>query len=338
MENNNAQIIPIVLATDSKFAPYCSVAICSLISNASPEREYYVYVFQDSLSGSDITILEEMSTENVQVRCLDVSGHVRPDLMYESDIYPRPIYFRLFIPELLPQFEKVIYLDSDVVVVSDVAELWEIDMKEMVIGAVQDIQHRKRQKEVSAQLGMNAWKYFNSGVLLINCRAFREEQIKERCFYLLANHKKFLLPDQDALNLACLNKVYYLPARWNLLTYYGRQPYYIRKNGPYNRFYKEAQANPGILHYAGGYKPFESSYLGINSVFWRYAAGSPWFLSIFTEWIENDKKRLFPQELCDMSRDIMSTGQCGWRGFLEIFDVALRSRIAYLYRQRRKKQ
>lgn len=338
MTDNNPVIIPVVLATDKKYAPYCSVTICSLMENASLEREYRIYVFHDGLPDADIAGLEGMSTENVLVRCLNVSAHVCPELMYESDAYPRPIYFRLLIPEILPQYDKVIYLDSDVVAVTDIALLWETDLNGMVIGAVQDLQHRKRQKETTAQLGMDAYKYFNSGVLLINCRAFKEERIKEKCYHLLGNHEKFFLPDQDTLNMACLDRVLYLHTRWNLMTGFGMLPYYTRKRGPYNKAYNEAIANPGILHYAGGYKPDNAAYMGINSRFWHYAVGSPWFMSIFTSWIERDDKKMYPQELFDMSRDIMMTGQCGWEGFLAAFGVAFRSRIRYLYRQRRQKQ
>lgn len=338
MKNRNAQAIPVVLASDRKFAPYCSVAVSSLIINASPKREYHVYIFHENLTDSDISVLEGMSTDNVRVVCLNVSEHVRVDLMYETPMYPRPIYYRLLIPEMLPQYDKVIYLDGDVVAVTDIAALWETDLKGMLIGAVQDLQHRKRQKETKAQLGMDARNYFNSGVLLIDCRSFQAERIKEKCYHLLENREKFKLPDQDALNLSCLGRVLYLPIRWNLMTNFGRLPYYVRKRGPYNRIYEEALAEPGILHYAGGYKPFYASYMGINSVFWKYAVDSPWFKQIFADWIDFDRKMLFPQDLYEMSRDIMATGQCGWEGLFSAFAVALRSRLRYLLGRRRPKQ
>lgn len=338
MSENSKRIIPIVLATDGKFAPYTSVAICSIIENASLECEYYIYVFHSSLSDNDISVFAGMSTANVSVHCMDVSEYILPEIMYESKMYPRPIYFRLFIPELLPQYEKVIYLDSDVVVVSDIVKLWETDLNGMVIGAVRDSPHNKEQKAIIESFGIDDRNYFNSGVLLINCRAFAEEHMKEKSYDTLSKHKNLWLPDQDTLNLVCKNRVYHLPLRWNIMTNFTQQPIYIRIREPYNKLFAAALDNPGIFHYAGGYKPHNASYLGLNSYFWHYAAKSPYFLEIFNEWMNFSKNVLTLQELNNMLRDIMATGKCGWRGFFAAFGVGFCSRVGYLCRKREQKK
>lgn len=335
MDENNRQIIPVVLATDGKFAPYCSVTICSILENASPKRDYHIYIFQDSLSKEDIAALEGQSSENVKVRCIDVSEHIRRELMYESDKYPRPIYFRLFIPTLLPQYEKVIYLDSDVVVTRDIGELWETELSGMIMAAVQDSPHIKQQRANLEKLGLDDSRYFNSGVLLIDCHAFMEAGIKESCYAVLKQYPDLQLPDQDTLNLVCKEKVLFLPVRWNIMTNYARQPARKRKKESYNTAFQEALESPCVFHFAGDYKPYNASYLGLNCFFWKYAAKSPWFMTLFEEWLAYDKKIMYPQELYHMIRDIMSTGQCGWRGFFNAFLIGFRARFGYLSRQGR---
>jgi lipopolysaccharide biosynthesis glycosyltransferase len=336
---SDAPVIPIVLATDSRFVPYCSVTISSIIANASPEREYRIYVFHEGLPAAEQAIFETMSTVNIRIDCLDASAHIRPDVMYAAgSAYPRSIYFRLFIPEMLPMFEKVLYLDSDVVAATDVAELWETDITGAIVGAVRDCPHNKEQLANFRTLGLADEKYFNSGVLLVNCQAFKDERIKEKCCGLLSRYRDLHMPDQDALNLFCMDKVVYLPMRWNLMVNYARKPLHVRDAEKYGAEFDEGMDKPGIIHFSGDRKPLLANYLKHDNIFWQYAAGSPLFPKMFREWNAAEKRILFPGELFKIIDAIVATGQSGWRGLLSTFWFMVRSRIHFLRRLRERKR
>ncbi len=98
-------------------------------------------------------------------------------------------YFRLFIPDLYPDFNKAIYLDSDIVLMSDVAELYNINIERNLLGVVADDIIQKNeifQEYVEKVVGVESYKtYFNAGVLLMNLEVLRLLNFQEKFMYLL---------------------------------------------------------------------------------------------------------------------------------------------------------
>lgn len=121
------RVIPVVFATDDSYAPYCSVAIASIIQNASPANYYRIYIFHTGLSDRCISLLEEMSVENCAVRCLNVQTPIDEykASFYRKGHFSKEMFYRLLIPSVLDSFEQVVYLDADLVVTVDVATLFQ---------------------------------------------------------------------------------------------------------------------------------------------------------------------------------------------------------------------
>jgi lipopolysaccharide biosynthesis glycosyltransferase len=160
---------------------------------------------------------------------------------------------RLLMPSLFPEsVERVLYLDSDIVVESDIASMWSIPLGQQAVWAVQDADDDEFEKNISRKFpeldAPPGARYFNSGVLLVNLPRWREQCVTERVIRFLKEHSERLsYPDQDALNAVLLGEWGRLPPRWNKQI--------IRIGQPESA----SMDDPGILHYST-FKPWKQDY------------------------------------------------------------------------------
>lgn len=175
--------------------------------------------------------------------------------IYTDPRYTEAASFRLLLPELLPELDRVLYLDCDIIVRQDMGRLWEeTDLRDNYIGAVYEAAI-ERQAERFHALGCDPGRYFNSGVLLMNLRQMREEHVTERL--LEACRVPYLeFPDQDALNQVCRGRVLPLSPLYNGIRTFFIPRYkadFIRQYGP--GLWEEIRRS-GTIHYTGG-KPWQ---------------------------------------------------------------------------------
>ncbi|MBI2382590.1 MAG: glycosyltransferase family 8 protein [Gammaproteobacteria bacterium] len=191
---------------------------------------------------------------------------------------PGIMWYRIFLPELLPEQSRVLYLDADTLVVDSLLPLWDSDLGDCVIGAVTNVlepQHRQR----PAQLGLSdSSGYFNSGVLLMNLDLMRKEDSTRQIVEHAARHGHHLLwPDQDALNVVFAGKRHPLHPRWNCMNSLFHFPYSRDVYGEVQL--REAVAAPAILHFEGpGHaKPwhFENRH-PFRRQYYRHMRGTGW--------------------------------------------------------------
>lgn len=166
------------------------------------------------------------------------------------DFISAPMWFRIFLPELLPDLDRILYLDIDTIVVDSLAPLWEIDLGSNYLGAVTNV----LQPELShhpAELALAGPEaYFNSGVLLMNLDAMRRDRCGERLYRFAVDHRdEVLWPDQDALNVLLGHRRVPLHPRWNLtnalLAPWGRGTTFAPQ------IEEEARRSPAIRHFEG---------------------------------------------------------------------------------------
>ena len=136
------QEIPIFFSSDDRYVPCLSVAIKSLIENSSIQNEYRIIILNTGISENRIKDLKEMETKNVKIsfeNIDDKTTDLRQALALRlRDYYSATIYYRMFIPSLFPGYEKAIYLDSDMIIKDDIANLYNIDLGNNMIAAVRD--------------------------------------------------------------------------------------------------------------------------------------------------------------------------------------------------------
>jgi len=165
----------------------------------------------------------------------------------DNSIFPRAMYSKLLIPELLPDTAgKVLYLDTDTVVVNSLDQLFDIDLTTKTVAAAPDTQN------MIGGLGVPLTKrYFNAGIMYINTPAWLDNDVTERCFDFIRKYKPKYM-DQTALNavLHRLDSVKIISPEYNLL-----QNWDTYSDGNIEFEYDWEQTK--IIHYAGVPKPWQ---------------------------------------------------------------------------------
>ncbi len=295
--------IPIVYATNNGYAPYAGVSINSLIKNSSKEFYYDIYVFHTDLNFETVKKLENLRGENYEVRCLCVSSLIEKELkmMQTNFHFSKEMYYRILIPSVLSKYNKAVYLDCDTVVLGDISEFYNTDLSEHIIGGVQDIMHAKSKNYVANELGLDPYRYINSGVLLLNCERFRKENVKEEFFKELSKGRKLRYPDQDLINLVCLNKIKFLDYKWNHVW-----NYLIDKGNPDLRLPKEEflkcvedSKDIRILHFTSNVKPWNNKNISLSDRFWQYVPKSAFEAQILKEYSSIPRKNYIGLQFLD---------------------------------------
>ena len=254
-------VIPIFYACDDNFIKYTVVSLHSMISNASREHKYHVYVLHTGVSEKMMRRVQELENENFSVSFEDVGEYLRSisDRLPIRDYYSKTTYYRLFIAEMFPQYSKAIYIDSDTVVQGDISELYNTDIGDAYVGACHEqamVQVDEYGTYVEKVMGISRHNFFNAGMLLINCRRFRDGAVLDKFIRLLGIYNFVVTQDEDYLNVICKDHVYWLDQRWNT-EIFGEIPYPIE------------QAH--ILHYIMTNKPWHYVDCRYGDVFWKYA-------------------------------------------------------------------
>ena len=272
--------VPVVFATNDNYAPYLGVTIASIIEHASVDNVYDLYVFHTNLSAQNQMKLKAMSTENVAIRCVNVLPYIKNLRNYSHSHYSIEMYYRILIPEILSNYKKAVYLDCDLVLNTDVAKLFNTDLKNNILaGVINDITTDHMKSYLKQTLNISLDEYFNSGVLVINNELFNQKNIKEKCFELLNTHQKLMCPDQDILNLACQGNVLLLGNEWNFQVGSGA----FNINQKYLDFHN-------IIHYTSGSKPWNTEKMELGEVFWKYAKQLPFYEEILSKYLESTLK------------------------------------------------
>ncbi len=273
--------IPIFFSTDDNYIPYLDVAIKSLIANASKMFEYRIIILNTGLKDDNVRMVMQNERDGFKIVFTDISNEVENIKSRFKNVYHFSVvtYYRLFIASLFPQYDKVIYLDCDLVVLGDVSELYHTELGDNILGAApeQFVQNTKEFRLYAKEaLGVDPDGYVNAGVLLMNLKEFRKCKIEERFVKLITEYDFDLLdPDQAYLNYLCLGKILVLPNGWN------KEPIPLACEGKKN-----------IVHYALYKKPWQYDDVMDGEYFWRYAK-----LSLFYDEICNRKQNFSEAEM-----------------------------------------
>lgn len=294
---DNYTEMPIVFTMDDNYAPMGGVAIRSVILHSDPKKRYRVYVLHRGIKPDTIETLESMGEKHIAVECMNLNDkNVGSIHGYRHSFFPIESTDRLLIPELFRQYEKVVYLDCDVVVNIDIAEAFQADIKGYLLGAVRTCAIPSTMKHNQETLGFT--ETFKSGALLINTELMCREHVRERCFQLLENDMqrempRYTWPDQDVLNIVCKGSVRFFSEEWNFIT------------SPLNPFapkdatlcsvhlteHKEISKRCKIIHYTGELRPWIYPNVPMGKVFWEIARQTDFYDDLATRLENAEKKR-----------------------------------------------
>ena len=298
----NKNILPIVYAFNNEYSKYFSVALKSMIDDSNNDFNYDVIVFSSDISERNKKILLEMLPKNFSLRFFDISKFIF-ELFGNSKIteykyWSVEMYYRIVIPIIMREYDKVLYLDSDTLCKADISKLFEIDFenKELVaiydaFDLVSDLECSKATCEyLSDILKVEKFeKYFNSGVLLFNVSKINSKEYIELLKEGLKNELTNC-PDQDLLNVVFKNKVKLIDESWNLQYHmpilYDRYLHLLDQE-KYQK-YKDRFENPNIIHYTSPVKPWLDPRVDLAVDFWRCARKTDFYEEILYAMYQNE--------------------------------------------------
>ena len=287
---NEQKKVPVFYACDDNFVKYTMVSLHSMMENASKDRQYEIHILHTDISERMQKLLKEMSNENFTVQFDNVTDYLKSirNKLPLRDYYSKTTYFRLFIAEMFPEYEKAIYIDSDTIVLGDVAELYDYELGDSYVGACNEqvmIQEDVYGTYVEQVVGVERNNYFNAGMIVINCEQFRKNHVLEQFMELLQMYNFVVTQDEDYLNLICHNKVCWLPQKWNVEVF-------GTLACPENEIC--------VLHYIMVSKPWHYRDCRMQDYFWRYAKETPVYdeiMEVLDSYTDEERKR--DAESCD---------------------------------------
>ena len=268
--------IPIFLASDDNYAPFVATTIASICDNTESFIDFYV--LSDGITSENQNIIRSMQKDfpNFSVEFLQIDAqNLFKDFTTAKSI-TLSTYNRFLIPQLKPNLGKVLYSDVDVIVLGDIAEMYNENLNGHILGAIWE-EYAEKNDNIKRRnaLGLSQeHKYFSAGNLLIDCEKWRAENITEKLFEIEKNYRDQLLyADQDVMNICFDNNYQPLPKRYCYIF----QDFF---------FYKEHN-DILIRHYNGPIKPWrispdiKTSLIPNIDDFWFYARKTPYYEKIY---------------------------------------------------------
>ncbi len=265
-KDDAGHVMPIALATDNNYVYPTLIAMASIMEKKHSDTHVNFHVMiSGSLSSENKTRMANFQNfyKNCSVELIDMKDKFSDAYLCGHDYVTTPAFYRLALPSLLPQYDKILYLDGDILVRKDLWNMFCTDISDSYIGGVRDYGWEvwTRSENYAQKLGttdMN--QYINSGILLINSKKIREDNLEKAFseYALTLKNRKLKLPDQDLLNAVCYNKIKLLSPEYNAMQHYGFSygSMDILVNC-YDAFeFKKACTDPTIVHFAGSSKPW----------------------------------------------------------------------------------
>lgn len=283
----NNELINIVMITDENYAKPTVVAITSVIMNNSNCK---IFILGNNLSPKSFSLLKTFK----QVEILDCAKYISE---YKSINQTRHVSYsallKFFIPEIFQNLEKILYLDSDIIVQKDLTELYNTDIQNYYAAVIKDtitLLNKPHMQNIECS-GI----YFNSGVMLLNLDKMRDDNIKDKLLdYRLNRTNNFM--DQDAFNAVIGKQVKYISYKYNFLNYYldvmsikDLSSKLFNEKMPDNE--KELYDSCTIIHLGGKYKPWEYKIKYLSDLYKTYWEKSPINESM-PKLIENSEKEI----------------------------------------------
>lgn len=266
--------VVIAFGFDDQYAPHAAAAVASIAANAPGALLHFLIVHDGVPEGRRRQFA--VSAPEARFTWLEIDETLLPDYAVRADTphIRRATLFRLQLDCLAPEsIRRVLYLDSDLVVLGDVRQLWSVDLDGAPIGAVADAavaDPRAVIEEFSSAYGLacDDRGYFNAGALLMDIELIRSEGgFRAALEFLIERNPR--LADQDALNWLFWGRWRQLDPKWNVQA----------ASLTPARQCEAAGGSPALVHFTGDNKPWQASaYHPWAWLYWRYLARTP-FLS-----------------------------------------------------------
>lgn len=359
LEQNNKENITIAMASSNEYVPFLSVLLESIKCFSSEKYNYEIVVINNGIRLENKNILRKSleNKNNFSIKFVDANIYLKDRELHTSMHITPMTYVRLAAIDIFRNYNKVVYLDCDVVVNEDIANLFNENIEGYMIAASRDtvmagwsnVKDNEYVNYNRTELGIeNTFDYFNAGVILININEISKHYDVDMLFDL-ASSKKWKWFDQDVLNKICYGKVKLLDNKWNVMSHQHdfeyQLPEFFAPKYIYDE-YLEALKSPKAIHYAGRFLPCYVTNVDLSTYFWEHARNSPYYEVIIAAMIENrigmekifSKRRIveIPWKMADvlfppkskrriLIKKIIPKGSKRWNFFKKIYFKLIRA-------------
>lgn len=258
------QIIPVFFATDDNYAPYLGAAIYSMLENASKDYFYNVHILTTQFNEENRAKINALQDDKSNIIFEDMSDVLVSygEKLHTRHYYSVATYYRLFIAELFPQYDKGFYFDSDMIFLGDISELFNYDLKHNLIGGALEpvMQIPIFAAYTERVLNVPKDEYINAGMLLMDLKGLREFKLEEKFIKTLAIKTYTVAQDQDYINEILKNRILMLEDSWNLTA----SPDMVCDK-------------PNIVHFKLNFRPWHYKGIPYEKEFWKYAEKSGYY-------------------------------------------------------------
>jgi len=255
-------VINICLSCDDNYAKYAGVVVASVLANANDEDELKIYILDGGISeDKKEKILSLKTIRNCEIIFVPIDENMFEDYakVKTHKYISVATYYRLKAPSLLPNIDKIIYFDCDVVVNTSLKPLFDIDISDYLLAGVSD--NKKRMVKENPT-------YVNAGVLVMNLEKMRQNNTEEEFYnYTKKNINTITKGDQEIINEVCKDKIKVIDSQWNVQTsnFVNRSDYTVE---------------PKIIHYLSKEKPWKFGSFSYHKNYWfKYLQLTPWAIS-----------------------------------------------------------
>jgi len=301
--------IAAVFSTNEAFIPYLGIAIYSLIENSNSQFNYDIVILAKGLPESAFAKVLALTDgrPNVSIRLYDTTlliNSLPTEIFHVEGYVPVETYNKCFITEILSGYERCVYLDSDILILGDVQELYDIDLQGHTVGASVNVANvnaafckkvikgKRFDEYLVHDLGVTDYnKYFQAGVVVLDMQRLGKMDMRHRSIETLKRVKEPIFFDQCIYNSIFYGDVHFFSTRWNHV-WYMQQYSYLRGSVPDEVFFDYAlsRVDPKIIHYAGKDKPQSKLGWALSDLFWEYAYASPFIDDIRQDILVRDNE------------------------------------------------
>lgn len=265
----NKSEISVCFVTDENYAKYACTTALSILKNASGSDNLHFYIIHNGLKSKTIKLFSK-TVKKARTDFIDVSEYNAKyqNLKQKAQHITKTSYYKFLIADVLKDLNKVIYLDCDIIVQNSLHELFDINVNDYLFGAVEDVGYTYHSK-LNDNLKLK-FKCINSGVMLINCEKWRNENLSDKLFDTALNDDRIGSDqDQSAFNIVCKDRIKFIDFKWNVQDTFMRFGLEVTNRDDYKKAV-EAPDFYSILHYTYISKPWNNMTIPMADDFWKY--------------------------------------------------------------------
>lgn len=298
----NQNNIPIISNFNNNYIPVFLAFLESFKDTMNTNNNYDFIILITDITEKSKKLIQKAINEymNISIRYYN-PNHILADVkkIIYHDCYSEDLYYRVVIPYLFPDYDKVLVVDVDTICQKDLAELFNTNIDEYYIGAVKDTVMQGylngARKEFLPYLKnklrlINPYNYVNTGVLIFNCKKFRDKYTQDYIVnFIKENMTNVWIYEQDMINKLCDNNILFLDQTWN---YFTQTSDFITKcislsTATAHLKHIEISRQPNLIHYAANPKPWVNPDMEYAELWWSYARKTPFYELILKRMMES---------------------------------------------------